>query len=226
VVAGFARRFPAALTVRPPSLVCDDDEPCPSSCAALGVDRLDPARFEAATNPVTRWPESELGLRTITGLLRDAAVLATTFLPVVAAPFSPVAGRTGGGGGISASDAADGWVSAAGSPAAGSGSFGAGEEDAGAVPCLCFTDKGSGGGGIAETVAAAVPVDMVSPSWMASSPEAGGDANRAVGRGPDEDGPLDFFKIGCGGGGLEDDGVSPFLPMEGTDPCPELSCGD
>lgn len=27
--------------------------------------------------------------------------------------------------------------------------------------------------------------------------------NRAVGRGPEEEGPLAFFKIGCGGGGLD-----------------------
>lgn len=90
-------------------------------------------------------------------------------------------------------------------------------------PCR---DGGRGGGGIAgaaiATALAAVLVDAVSRSWTASSPEVGGDANRAVGRGPDEEGPLDFFKIGWAGGGREDEGVNPFLLVEEVDLCPGL----
>lgn len=68
-------------------------------------------------------------------------------------------------------------------------------------------------------------VGVASPSWIASSLGVGGDAKRAVGRGPDEEGPLDFFKIGWGGGGLEDEGVSPLLPLEREDAWSEVSGG-
>lgn len=40
-----------------------------------------------------------------------------------------------------------------------------------------------------------------------SSSESGTSTNRAVGRGPELEGPLEFFRIGCEGGGLDDDGV-------------------
>ena len=74
------------------------------------------------------------------------------------------------------------------------------------------------------TVAAGL-VDTASALWIASSLVVGGDANRAVGRGPDAEGPLDFFRMGCDGGGLEDDGVNPLLLSNGTDPSAEVSCG-
>lgn len=76
---------------------------------------------------------------------------------------------------------------------------------------------------MAATVA--VLVGVASLSWIASSLKVGGDAKRAVGRGPDEEGPLDFFKIGWGGGGLEDEGVNPLLPLEREYPWSEVSCG-
>lgn len=106
------------------------------------------------------------------------------------------------------------------------GGGGGGGELAEVVFCLCFTDKGNGGGGISELSTEVVLDDAASPSFPVSSPEAGGEANRAVGRGPDEDGPLDFFRIGCGGGGLEEEGVNPFFPPEETDPWSEASRGD
>lgn len=49
-------------------------------------------------------------------------------------------------------------------------------------------------------------------SWLFCSPsssESQGDTNRAVGRGPVVDGPLDFFRIGGGLGFDEDDGAFP-----------------
>lgn len=154
----------------------------------------------------------------MSGLLLDTAVLATTFLPGVdVVVLSPVGGGTGGGG-MSAAGATVAFF-----PLLGSGGLDAGEELANALPCLCFTDNGSGGGGISEAVIDAVLVDTASPSWMASSPEAGGEANRAVGRGPDEDGPLDFLRIGCGGGGLEEEGVRPFFPIDEAEPCSGVS---
>lgn len=57
---------------------------------------------------------------------------------------------------------------------------------------------------ICMPVAAVLPED-VSLSLDASSSESCGETNLAVGRGPDVEGPRDFFRIGCGGGGLEDD---------------------
>jgi hypothetical protein len=52
-------------------------------------------------------------------------------------------------------------------------------------------------------------------SPISSSPsDLGGDANLAVGRGPDVEGPLGFFRIGCAGGGLdEDDGIGLIDPL-------------
>ena len=230
VAAGFALRFPAALALRPLSLVCEAGEVCPSNCEAVGVVRFDPERFEAAPNPTTRWPESdpvedcELGLRTITGLLLEAAVAATTFLPVLVVVLA-VTGGTVGGGGISAVDTTDVGESVVCFARVGPGPFGAGDWFVEAVPCLFFTTNGSGGGGISAAATAAVLVGVASPSWIASSPEVGGDAKRAVGRGPDEEGPLDFFKMGWAGGGLEDEGVNPLLPLEREDAWSEVSCG-
>lgn len=40
---------------------------------------------------------------------------------------------------------------------------------------------------------------------LGSSSESWGEMNRAVGLGPVVDGPLVFFRIGCGIGGLEAD---------------------
>jgi hypothetical protein len=45
--------------------------------------------------------------------------------------------------------------------------------------------------------------EVISGSFSSSSGESWGDRNRAVGRGPVADGPRDFFKIGCAGGGFE-----------------------
>ena len=210
----FAGRFPAALALIPASLVADDDEPCPGSCGVVGVDRLDPERFDDVVE-ATRGPASDPpdGLRTITGFLLDAAVAATILLPVLLVDFPPLVDEVGGGG----------WVSISGTVGIGAGgvSFTAGDADIvvpvgevgeGAVDC-CLAGKGSGGGGISKA-AATVPADTASSTEMASSYEAGGDAKRAVGRGPDADGPLDFFRMDCGGGGFEDNGVGSFLLTE------------
>lgn len=62
---------------------------------------------------------------------------------------------------------------------------------------------------------AVLPDDTSWPSLLASSSDPRGEMNRAVGRGPDAEGPLGFFNIEAGGGGLEDDGV-----------CPVRGCGD
>ena len=66
---------------------------------------------------------------------------------------------------------------------------------------------------ISSPVVAVLPDDPSSLSLVASSTacsifsssESWGDTNRAVGRGPDAVGPLDFFKMGCRGGGLDAD---------------------
>lgn len=229
-VGAFAGRFPAALALISGSLVCDDDGPGPSSCEAVGVDRLEPERFETTTTPVACGPESdpvddcELGLRTITGFLLDAAVLATIFLPPVAAPFAPLADETVGGGPISAPGAAGIAAVCIGSTAGGPGAFAAREAVVGALACCFLAAEGRGGGGISMVAAAGLAV-ATSASWIASSLVVGGDANRAVGRGPDAEGPLDFFRMGCDGGGLEDDGVKPLLLSNGIDPSAEVSCG-
>jgi hypothetical protein len=229
-VGAFAGRFPAAFALISGSLICDGDGPGPSSCEAVGVDRLEPERFETATTAVACGPESdpvddcELGLRTITGFLLDAAVLATTFLPPVVAPFPPLAGETVGGGPISAPGAAGIGAACVGPTAGGSGVFAAREAAVGASACCFLAAEGRGGGGISVAAAAGL-ADTTSASWIASSLVVGGDANRAVGRGPDEEGPLDFFRMGWDGGGLEEDGVNPLLLSDGTDPSAEVSCG-
>lgn len=68
-----------------------------------------------------------------------------------------------------------------------------------------------GGGGISPALL---------PSDTSSAPGRAPSTKRVVGRGPDDDGPLDFLRIGCGGGGLEEDGVGALvLAAEEFDPC-------
>lgn len=56
---------------------------------------------------------------------------------------------------------------------------------------------------ISKPVIAVLPDEGMSLSLPPSSSDSGGDANRAVGFGPEDNGFLDFFKIGCDGGGFE-----------------------
>lgn len=58
-----------------------------------------------------------------------------------------------------------------------------------------LADNGAGPLCISRPVPPVLPED-VSASLAASSSDSCGEMNRAVGRGPDADGPLDFFKIG------------------------------
>lgn len=72
--------------------------------------------------------------------------------------------------------------------------------------------------GASDTVAAVLPEEGIS-----SSPaDSWGDTKRAVGRGPDDDGPRAFFKIGWAGGGFEalEDNVlnAESVGFEGRDP--------
>ena len=180
----------------------------------VGIDRLDPERFDAVAE-ATREPASDPpdGRRTITGFLLDAAVAATILLPVLVVDFPPLVDGAGGGGWVSTSDTvgigAGGVVFIVGDAEI---VVPVGEVGEGPVDC-CLADKGSGGGGISKA-AAAVLADTASSTEIASSYEAGGDAKRAVGRGPDVEGPLDFFRMDCGGGGFEEDGVGSFLLTE------------
>ncbi len=83
-----------------------------------------------------------------------------------------------------------------------------------------LVNGGSGGGGISKDVTIVLP-DETSSSFVSSLSDAGGETNRAVGRGPEADGPLDFFRIGCGGGGLDDEGVGDLTsPFEESESCP------
>lgn len=62
-------------------------------------------------------------------------------------------------------------------------------------------------------------------SSLPSSLETGGDTNPTVGRDPEADGPLDFFRIGWGGGGREEDGVGNLPPeLDVLDEFPDSSC--
>jgi len=83
------------------------------------------------------------------------------------------------------------------------------------VCAVFFSDFAAGGGGgcgcLSDT---AVLPDEAAPS----SPESGGDTNRAVGRGPDDEGPLVFFRIGCKGGGLDEEDVGSFVACFGGEP--------
>jgi hypothetical protein len=137
---------------------------------------------------------------------------ATILLPVLVADFPPLAGMAGGGGGISASDTVGKGAGGEGFGEGGEEMFAIGEAAGGAACCRC-ADGGSGGGGISDAVAT-VLAGTSSSAETASSYEAGGDANRAVGRGPEAEGPLDFFRMECGGGGLDDEGIGPVLLVE------------
>jgi hypothetical protein len=53
--------------------------------------------------------------------------------------------------------------------------------------------------GASDAVAAVLPEEGIS----SSSADSWGDTKRAVGRGPDDDGPRAFFRIGWVGGGFE-----------------------
>jgi hypothetical protein len=53
--------------------------------------------------------------------------------------------------------------------------------------------------GASEAVAAVLPEEGIS----SSSADSWGDTKRAVGRGPDDDGPRAFFRIGWAGGGFD-----------------------
>lgn len=58
---------------------------------------------------------------------------------------------------------------------------------------------------------AVLPDEAASLSRESSSAsDSFGDTNRVLGRGPDAEGPLAFFRIGCGGGGLEDEAGTGF----------------
>ncbi|KAI6753165.1 hypothetical protein HG531_005334 [Fusarium graminearum] len=76
--------------------------------------------------------------------------------------------------------------------------------------------------GASEAVAAVLPDEGIS----SSSADSWGDTKRAVGRGPDADGPRTFFKIGWVGGGFEalEDRVlnAESVGLDERDPC---GCG-
>ncbi len=251
LVVVFAGRFPAALALNTGSLTRGslttgslttgsrntgslargDTEPCPNSCAGVKGARLLLACFVAVVDPelaarvsgLDPVEDCELRLRTITGFLLDAAVLTTIFLVVIVVPFSPLnmgfRGSAGSGVNSGSSESVH-VVSVVGVvPVAGVVSVGSA---VGVVVRFFFSRDGNGGGGISEDVAAA-PGDVLSPSLPPPSLEFGGDAKRAVGRCDDVDGCRDFFKMGCGGGGLEDEGVGCFLFSIGAGSCPELS---
>jgi hypothetical protein len=217
------------------SLTRGDTEPCPNSCAEVKGARLLLACFVAVVDPelaarvsgLDPVEDCELRLRTITGFLLDAAVLTTIFLVVIVVPFSPLnmefrgSDRCTAGSGVnSGSSESVHVVSVVGVvPVAGVVSVGGAVE---VVVRFFFSRDGNGGGGISEDVVA-VPGDMLSPSLPPPSLESGGDAKRAVGRCDDVDGCRDFFKMGCGGGGLEDEGVGCFLFSIGAGSCAELS---
>lgn len=62
-------------------------------------------------------------------------------------------------------------------------------------------EVGRGGGGISTAFLL---------SDASSAPGRAPSTKRVLGRGPD-DGPLDFLRIGCGGGGLEEEGVGALV---------------
>lgn len=213
-------------------LVCDDDDaalswelPRPLCSIALSIVRCLAAAamvVTASRTPVSEPVEDcELALRGITGLRLEAAVEATILL-VGFALFPLLAGDGIGGGRISTRGNA-----AVGTVGAGTGAaFATGVTKAGVVAASGissrFAGDGRGGGGISDAVIAVLPEDT-SPSLISSSSEPGGETNRAVGRGPDAEGPRDFFSIGWGGGGLEDDGVGDLTPpFDELELCPWL----
>jgi hypothetical protein len=62
-------------------------------------------------------------------------------------------------------------------------------------------------------VAAVLPDDTIWLSGSSSSADSGGDTNRAVGLGPDDEGPLAFFRMGCEGRGFEAEETWLFKPL-------------
>lgn len=52
-------------------------------------------------------------------------------------------------------------------------------------------------------IVAVLPEEGMSLSLSSSSADSWGERKRAVGRGPDDEGPLAFLRMGCDGGGLE-----------------------
>lgn len=211
---GFNGRFPSAFIESPEdSLVCDDED-----VSSWDPARADAGRFMGALGlaaatmveadlcePVSDpWDECELALRGITGL-RLVAVEATIRL-VGAGPFSPaprcrvsgclpalifsrlVERGFGGGGILDTPVVVDVFVAAAGA--------------------VFSPFSGMAGGRVEET--AILPEERPSSSLPSSSTESSGTAKRAVGRGLEDEGPLEFFRIGCAGGGREDEGVGRF----------------
>ena len=77
--------------------------------------------------------------------------------------------------------------------------------------CFVFFAVGNGGGGIADGSGTTLEVDIVVPPLDSLSSARGGEANLAVCRGPEGPGALCFLRIGCGGGGLDEDGVGAFI---------------
>jgi len=169
--------------------------------------------------------DCELALRDITGLRLEAAVEATIFL-VGVAPFSPLPVEEIGGGRISAGDGGIA-VMAVFSRFIVAGNGGGAIPDNGfctgaigaAAEAASFRLTGGGGGGMSDETAV-LPEDT-SPSLTSSSSDPAGDTKRAVGRGPEVEGPLDFLSIGWVGGGLEDEGVGYFVfDFDELDSCP------
>jgi hypothetical protein len=177
----------------------------------------------ASRDPVSEPAEDcELALRGITGLRLDAAVEATIFR-VGVAPFSPFPDGAGGGrislcGGVAVAAFSRLMDDGNGGGGISDGAFGVGVSGA-FVDSSSACVSGIGGGGISEETAV-LPEDT-SPSLISSSSEPAGDTKRAVGRGPEAEGPLDFFRIGCRGGGLEEEGVGDFVfDLDELDSCP------
>lgn len=63
----------------------------------------------------------------------------------------------------------------------------------------------------------------VSVAISSSASESGGDANRAVGRGPEAEGPLGFFRIGCGALTEVVEGLTFAFKAGLPEPCEDLS---
>ena len=87
-----------------------------------------------------------------------------------------------------------------------------------------FLAVGNGGGGIVDSSGTTLVIDVVAPPLDSPSPTRGGEANLAVCRGPGT-GALCFFRIGCGGGGLEEDGVGAFILTIASRPSPLIPSG-
>ena len=189
---------------------------------------------EPASEPPEDW--ELVRLIGMTGLRLEAAVVATIFR-VDLAPFSPLGSGSGGGGISRRGASAEALAACLFSPEAeeaGSTSVRGVGVTLAIISCRSVCD-GSGGGGISLTGlglgasgaastttelfvrtascggvgsddTAVLPEDTLLP-FISSSFGPVGEAKRAVGRGPDADGPLFFFRIVRSGGGLVDEGV-------------------